>query len=440
MKKLLLLTAFASFSFANAQTWITQNTGFTAPSRGIDEIIALDANIVWAKAYDGSGAGAEVQEFTLTTDGGTNWTPGIIDVSDAALGINNICPINATTAWVSAVNPTDGSGSCIYKTSDTGGTWEQQNGSGFSSPGSFVNFVHFFDANNGFAAGDPVGTPLEFEIWTTTDGGNNWTQVPGANIPNPLNATEYGLNGGNVVIENKITLVTNKGRLLHSSDMGLTWTISQAPLTDFGGTAQSGRLAFSTATNGCLLKTAGTTYTFYTTTDGGVTWSAGTPFTGSHRLLSYIPGSSTIVGTSQAAPVGSSYSIDNGVTWTTIDTTAQRGVTEFVNGNTGWSAGFSTSATVGGIFKLDGTLANTDFAAAATFKVYPNPATSNVMITTVDGDAYRLSVTDLSGKVVMNRSLSGMENNLDVSALSGGVYFFTLNTENKTETIKIIKN
>lgn len=440
MKKLLLLLAFASFSFANAQTWITQNTGFSAPSRGIDEIIALDANIVWAKAYDGSGGGAEVQEFTRTTDGGANWTPGIIDVADPALGINNICPISATTAWVSAVNPTDGSGSVIFKTSDAGVTWEQQNFSGFTSVGSFINFVHFFDANNGFAAGDPVGAPLEFEIWTTNDGGNTWTQVPGANIPNPVNATEYGLNGGNVVIGNAIYLVTNKGRLLKSTDMGMSWSVTQAPTTDFGGTAQSARLAFSDANNGCMLKTTGTVYTFYTTSDGAATWSAGTPFTGTHRLLSYIPGSSTIVGTSQAAPVGSSYSIDNGVTWTVIDSTAQRGISAFVNGNTGWSAGFSTNSTTGGIFKIDGTLANADFAATTTFNIYPNPAASNVTISTVDGDAYRLSVTDLSGKVVLNRALSGMENNVDVSALSGGVYFFTLSTDNKSETIKIIKN
>ncbi|HLP63338.1 T9SS type A sorting domain-containing protein [Flavobacterium sp.] len=439
MKKLLLLLALVPFSGLNAQSWISQATGFTAASRGLDQIVALDANTVWAKAYDGSGAGAEVQEFTLTTNGGTTWTPGVINVGDPALGINNICPINSTTAWVSAVNPTDGSGSVVFKTSNGGATWDQQNPSAFTSSGSFVNFVHFFDANNGFAMGDPVGAPLEFEIWTTADGGDSWTQVPGANIPNPVNSTEYGLNGGNVVVGNTAWLVTNKGRILKSVDMGLTWTVSQAPLTDFGGAAQSGRLAFSDANNGCLLKTAGTTYTFYTTSNGGATWSTGSTFTGSHRLLSYIPGTTVIVGTSQAAPVGSSYSLNNGLAWTPIEADMQRGVSSFVNGSTGWCAGFSSDATTDGIFKFDGTLANPTFEADAAIEVYPNPANNFVTISS-QLDSYDLSVTDLTGKTVLQQSLSGIENSVDVSSLSSGVYLFNINSDNKKETIKVIKN
>lgn len=440
MKKLLLLLAFASSLGVNAQAWISQATGFTAPSRGIDEIQIVDANIVWAKAYDGSGGGAEVQEFTRTINGGTTWTPGIINVNDPALGINNIAPISATTAWVSAVNPTDGSGSCIYRTTDAGETWEQQNINGFTSPGSFVNFVHFFDANNGFAAGDPVGSPLEFEIWRTADGGDTWTQVPGANIPNPTNSTEYGYNGGNIVIGNTIWMPTNKGRILKSTDQGLTWTVSQAPLTDFGAATQSGRLAFSDANNGCLLKTVGTTYTYYTTTNGGTTWSAASTFTGDYRLLTYIPGSLTIVATSQVVGLaGSGYSSNNGLTWTDIDFGEQRGISAFLNGSTGWCAGFSTDETSNGIFKFDGTLSNSSFESVSTFNVYPNPASSIVNISS-EVDSFTVSVSDLTGKVVLEKSMSGIENSVDVSALNSGVYFFTISSDSKKETIKIIKN
>ncbi|MBN8640969.1 MAG: T9SS type A sorting domain-containing protein [Flavobacteriales bacterium] len=436
MKKLLLLLAFVPFSGLNAQTWISQATGFTDPSRGLDEIIALDANTVWAKAYDGSGGGLEVQEFTMTTNGGTTWTPGVIDVGNPALGINNICPINSTTAWVSAVNPTDGTGSVVYKTSDGGASWEQQNSAGFTSGASFVNFVHFFDENVGFAAGDPANG--EFEIWRSTDGGANWTLVPAANIP-PFLSGEYGYNGGNVVVGNVTWMPTNKGRILKSVDQGLTWTVSQAPLTDFGGTAQSGRLAFSDASNGCLLKTVGTVYTFYTTSNGGTTWSAGSTFTGSHRLLSYVPGTTVLVGTSQAAPVGSSYSINNGLAWTPIEADMQRGTSSFVNGSTGWCAGFSTNATTDGIFRFDGTLANPTFEADAAIEVYPNPANNFVTISS-QLDSYDLNVTDLTGKVVLQQSLSGIENSVDVSSLSSGVYLFNINSDNKKETIKVIKN
>lgn len=440
MKKLLLLLAFTTSLGVNAQSWISQATGFSEPSRGIDDIQIVDANTVWATAYDGLNTASVVQEFTRTTDGGTTWIPGTINVNNPTLGINNIAPISATTAWVSAVNGTDGSGSCVYKTSDGGLTWEQQIPFGFSSPGSFVNFVHFFDANNGFAAGDPVGSPLEFEIYKTADGGVTWTQVPGASIPNPSAADEYGFNGGNIVIGNTIWMPTNKGRILKSTDQGTTWTVSQAPLTNFGAATQSGRLAFSDANNGCLLKTAGTVYTYYTTTNGGTTWSAGAPFTGDYRLLTYIPNSSTIVATSQVTGLsGSAYSSDNGITWNDIDFGIQRGVSDFFDGSTGWCAGFSTDSTTDGIFKFDGTLSNSSFEAVSTFNVYPNPASSLVNISS-DVDSFDVSVSDLTGKVVLTKSMSGIENSVDVSSLNSGVYFFTITSDAKKETVKIIKN
>lgn len=436
MKKLLLLLAFAPLTGLNAQSWVSQATGFAAASRGLDEIIALDANVVWAKAYDGSGGGAIVQEFTLTTNGGTTWTPGTIDVGNPLYEINNISPVNATTAWTSALIPAEGNG-VIFKTSDAGVSWIQQNDTGFQTTGeSFLNGVHFFDANNGIAYGDPVGG--EFEIYRTTDGGDTWTAVPGANIPNPTSG-EWGYNGGNIFIGTTGWLPTNKGRILKTTDMGVTWTVSQAPLTDFAGTTQNGRMAFSTTSNGCLLKTAGTVVTYYTTTNGGATWSAATPFTGTQKLLSYIPGTTTIVATSQAAPVGSSYSSDNGVTWTPIEADMQRGVSSFINGSTGWCAGFSTNATTDGIFKFDGTLANPTFEANVAVEVYPNPA-NNVVTISTELDSYDLSVTDLTGKVVLQQSLSGIENSVDVSSLTSGVYLFNINSDSKKETIKVIKN
>lgn len=436
MKKLLLLLFIASSSILNAQ-WTPQATGFSTAFRGLDEIKIVDANTVWAKAYDGSGGGAEVQEFTRTSNGGTSWTAGVIDVGDTALTINNISPISATTAWVSAVHPTLGTGSVVFKTSDGGLTWEQQNPLAFTSATSFLNFVHFFDANIGFAEGDPVSG--EFEIWRTTDGGDSWSIVPGANIANPLSG-EYCYNGGNIVIGSTAWLPGNKGRILKTTDMGLTWTAHQTPLTDFSSVAQSGQLLFSDANNGYLLKTAGTTYTYYTTTNGGVTWSAAAPFTGTRRILNYIPGTTTIVATSGAAPIGTSISVNNGATWIDVESDEQRGSSAFLNATTGWCAGFSTNIVTDGVFKLTGPLGNTAFENTSKFIVYPNPANNIITIASSDIESYQLSVADLTGKVLIEKSLNGIQNTIDVSSLSNGVYFFTLNSGDKIETVKIIKN
>jgi len=89
MKKLLLTLTLIG-SLANAQSWNSQATGFADASRGISEIHIIDANTVWGLAFDGSGGGAVVQEFTRTTNGGTTWTPGIIEMGNALLEINSI--------------------------------------------------------------------------------------------------------------------------------------------------------------------------------------------------------------------------------------------------------------------------------------------------------------------------------------------------------------
>jgi len=126
MKKLLLcFSLIALTSTINAQ-WTSQATGFSAASRGLSEIKIVDANTVWGIAYDGSGLGLDIQEFTVTTNGGASWNPGIINVGNTALQITNVSPVSGTTAWVGAFDATDGLGG-VFKTSDGGLTWEQQN-------------------------------------------------------------------------------------------------------------------------------------------------------------------------------------------------------------------------------------------------------------------------------------------------------------------------
>ncbi|MBC7525222.1 MAG: T9SS type A sorting domain-containing protein [Flavobacterium sp.] len=442
MKKLLLLITILFFSgFLQAQTWVTQNTGFASASRGLIDIKIVDANTVWALAYDGTAAATTVQEFTKTVNGGTTWTPGTINVGNTTNLITNISPVSATTAWVGSVNSTAGLGG-VFKTSDGGLTWVAQNATAYTGAGAYFDSVHFFDANNGLTIGDPVGG--EFEVYKTTDGGTTWTQVPGTSLPNPL-TNEASYTGGYAYSGTTLWFTTSSGRLYKTPDMGTTWTVSQAPLTDFGGAAQSGAVDFSSPANGCLLKTVGTTISFYTTSDGGNTWSAATTFAGGYnRLLSYIPGTNTIVATGQNATApsvpGSSYSTNNGTSFTTIDTGTQRGYNTFLNPTTGWSAGFNTSSTVGGIFKFSGNLANETFTKENGFKLFPNPTNGEVSINSMD-DAFSLKVIDITGKVLLEKTFSGIENSISISSLSSGVYFFKLtNSENKSQTIKILKN
>jgi photosystem II stability/assembly factor-like uncharacterized protein len=105
-----------------------------------------------------------------TTNGGTNWTVSTITGATGSTG-SSISALDANTAWIATTGG-------IFKTTDGGLTWVQQ----LTALPS--NAIHFFDSNNGVCVADPNAG--YWAIYTTTNGGTNWTRVPSANIPSPL--------------------------------------------------------------------------------------------------------------------------------------------------------------------------------------------------------------------------------------------------------------
>lgn len=448
-KTLLFLLLITSFTKIAAQ-WTSQFSGFANPSRGLSQIKIVDANTVWALAFDNANTTNTIQEFTRTTNGGTTWTAGTIEMGNPDLKIINICPVSATTAWVAAIVPNQGRG-VVYKTTNGGISWEQQLTNGFQAPASFLNGVYFFNENIGVAYGNPI-SGNRFEIYRTTNGGTTWTSLPSTSSAAILNSNELGYNQDPIVAGGSLWFTTSKGRLYRSSDMGATFQAFQAPTADFGGGDTVGTTAdaiFSDANNGYILKTvrSGTapnytyTRTYAITTNGGQIWSPNTPlsFSGTRYHLTYVPGTTRIIATS-ADPLnqGTSVSTDNGSSWTSVESSAPRGIAAFLNLSTGWCGGVNGAA-ADGIYKLTSTL-ETNELKAAKFKVYPNPATSAVTISATDMEDYKLSVADISGKILMTKSLNGIENDLDIAALSNGIYFFELSSGQSRQVVKILKN
>ena len=326
--------------------WIVQNSGFSAANRGINWISIVDQNVVWATAYDGSGANANVQQFTKTTNGGTTWTPGNINVGNAGLGISMVQGISSNVAWLAAYPNAAGQLGGIWKTTNGGSTWTKQTTATFSNAASFTNVVHFWDANEGFCMGDPING--EFEIYRTVNGGTNWTLVAGANIPNPL-AGEYGYTRQLDVVGNNVWFSTNKGRIFHSTDKGATWAVYTSPIQDFGGANISGNFSYASSTVGYIVTNGGAVYK---TTNAGSTWlqlaTSGPIFTNG---LCAIVNTNTIFTTGAAnGGSGSSYSLDGGLTWTQIDN-VQHLYCEFLTPSIGWSGWFNTNATTNGMWK-----------------------------------------------------------------------------------------
>ena len=326
--------------------WIVQNSGFSAASRGVNWVSIVDQNVVWATAFDGSGANANVQQFTKTTDGGNTWTPGNINVGNAGLGISMVHGISSSTAWLAAYPNAAGQLGGIWKTTNGGSTWTKQTTATFSNASSFTNVVHFWDANEGFCMGDPING--EFEIYRTTNGGTNWTLVTGANIPNPLSG-EFGYTRQIDVVGNSVWFSTNKGRIYHSTDKGATWAVYTSPILDFAGANISANFSFSSASTGYIVTNGGAVYK---STNAGSTWvqlaTTGPIF--SNGLCAIVNTNTLFTTGAATGGSGSSYSLDGGLTWALIDN-QQHLYCEFLTPSIGWSGWFNTNATTNGMWK-----------------------------------------------------------------------------------------
>lgn len=451
MKKPLLLLIIISSFVANAQFWTEKATGFTTPGRGLYFISIADQNAVWALGVDNQPNNQDltIKEFTRSNDGGNTWTPGTINlgagiVTPADLGVSSITSVSNTTAWISvypdALVTTEVGG--IWKTTDSGVSWIKQTSALFNGGGSYANFVHFWDANNGIAGGDPESG--EFEIYTTNDGGSIWTRVPTANIPDPDGGGEYGIFNRFVVTGNTIRFGTDLGRIYKSTDKGLNWTVTQSQSTDF----TQDRFAFSDDIHG-LLTIYQDPILLYKTTDGGATWNPVASTGTLHTDIAYIPGTSTAVATDWSIPdgstnaiLGSSYTLDDGANWTSIDGTPH-GTVKFLNTSFGFTGGFNTDATTGGIFKFTGTLLkNPSFDSNNKIAAYPNPTNGTLYLNSETSQIKEASVFDLLGKQVYKSNFSALNNvSLDLKSLQTGAYLLKVTSDSgKTETIKIIKN
>lgn len=341
--------------FINLSEWIPQASGFSAASRGIKYMDAIDTNVVWATAYDGSGGSAVIQEFTKTINGGTTWTPGTVNGA-SGLELSMIHGISKDTAYV-AMYKTSGTNSMgIYVTKNGGTSWTRQTTALFNNAASFPNVVHFFNVNDGFCMGDPINN--EFEIYTTSNGGTTWTLVPAGNIANPLSG-EFGVVGYYSAYENNAWFGTNMGRVYRTTDKGLHWAASA---TTFANTIYTD-VAFRDALNGLAQdKSEGTTGSFCETSDGGVTWTAVTS-TGDIGTADfcYVPGTeNTWVSTesNSARLLGAAYSFDGGHSWAHAAGTESNQflAVDFVNNHCGWAGTFNTDASSGGFYKFIGLL------------------------------------------------------------------------------------
>lgn len=360
------------------------------------------------------------------------WTAGTIDLGDPDLGIADVSGVDSNIAFVAAYPRLAGQQGGIWKTIDAGITWTQQTGAAFNNATSFPNIIHYFDANNGLAIGDPANG--YWEIYRSIDGGATYTRIPSASLPVPL-ANEFGYLAQFAHLGDNIWFTTSEGRIIHSADMGITWNVYQSPLSDFGGTTVFGDISFATSDRGVIQDNAGN---IYKSTDGGQSWNGvvfsgtGTPYGGA---ISYIPNTFHMVSTGGDVNLaGSSYSLDDGVTWINIDTD-QHVDCAFFNDSVGYSGSFSDSFNNEGVFRYtDTVLSEITIEEQPSVQLLHNNLAEVLEIKT-DLDFISVKIYDLQGRMV----ISSTETTISTNQFKSGIYIAQIKTDRGQVNSKFLK-
>lgn len=304
MKFAVLLVAIAVAAQAASPKWEAQASGVTTRLRGIS---AVSARVAWASGANGT--------LLRTADGGKTWTKLATPAGAEKLDFRDIDAVSDSVAYALSIG--SGETSRIYKTRDSGATWDLQFAN--KDPKVFLDAMAFSDANHGVAFSDSVDG--QFVILTTANGGTSWDRVPVDRLPPALEGEgAFAASGTNVaVLGTSIWIGTTKSRVLRSTDGGKSWSVVQTPIA-IGEATGIFSIAFKDAKNGVVVggdytkeSQAGDNAAF--TTDGGVTWTLAKGISGFRSVAAWLPGTRSMLA---IGPSGADWSTDDGRSWTAV--------------------------------------------------------------------------------------------------------------------------
>lgn len=310
--------------------------GFTRDFRGLSSV----GTELWA-----SGRGGTVAH---STDGGRSWNAGVIPGADS-LVLVDVEALSPDTACVLGTS-FDGGLARAYRTTNGGRTWSLTYE--LRHPQVFLDGLAFWDRMRGVAFGDPVDGA--FFVLRTEDGCASWLDVPLTNLPRPLPGEAGFAASGTAIAVAGIRHAwfgTGGGasaRVLRSDDGGRSWEAVVTPMPAGPATGIFG-VAFrdtlhGIAVGGNYLQPAGDAPNLLVTSDGGRSWRLAGPATpiGVRYGAAAIPTANAFLA---AGPTGLGVTLDDGATWTPVDTLygfALHVVGEqaWIGGPGGWLASF----------------------------------------------------------------------------------------------------
>ncbi len=412
-------------AFAQSGTWTHQ---LKVPYM-LYSVKAVDQNIGWVAGENGV--------VLRTVDGGSNWK----SVGDLGMGIGwSIEALDSNTAWLATTTTEEGGETFVFKTTDGGGQWQKVYS--LVASGAYIDCLKMFDANTGFAVGDPVGG--KWLVLKTTDSGSSWAHTP--TEPNTIGDQIGFLNILSVVSATDIRFGAggDTARMYQSTDAGVTWKWYRIPLP---ANTYTQALKFNTPQIGVV---GSSSKTLARTTDGGVTWASFTlPGPGTWGLSGY---ETTFFAANWYAV---QVSTNNGETWTPSyqNNIGQLVGTDFVKRSgtvRGWVIGATAEGTnIVSYFEattsVPGSEAGQQPSAASLYQNYPNPFNPS---TTIHYGLPQRAHVILAVLNALGQQVAVLQNGeqeagyhdvqFDGSGLSSGVYFYRIRAGNFVQTRRLL--
>lgn len=316
----LILAAGPAFS------WVVQTSGVNTNLRGISAFTATAGageSVVWASGSNATllrteNSGKDWQRVTVPDSEGLDFRGvQLVALEELYKATGNVRRYTGKQT-VYVMSSGEGEKSRIYKTSDSGKTWELQYQG--KRKEFFLDALVCADATHCFALSDPVDG--RFVILRTEDG-KNWKELPRDGMP-PALEKEGAFAASNsclMVYKSELYFATGgpAARVFHSTDLGKSWTAAETPVAS--GKASAG--IFSLARFGKTVVAVGGDYqeqkggqkAAAVSFDEGKTWQAVTDGLDQYRSGVAVDGNGMFVA---VGPTGSEISKD-GLHWEKID-------------------------------------------------------------------------------------------------------------------------
>jgi len=253
-----------------------------------------------------------------------------------------------------------------------------------------------------------------------------------------------------IINEDTVYLLDNKGYFLYSTDQGENWQEQFINETPYCFSCFHS-MSFPNESNGTVI----TSKEVYYTDDAGLTWDEPSidvsQFMIEGTSLYYFE-SVHFVNNQNGFIVGSALlrnliykTSDGGNTWeldyfNDDDVTGFLHEVFFLDPNTGWAGGKSSVMGEKHILKYTGNLSTSEPELSKTIQVSPNPAQDHITISnTSNSEITHIEIYNLLGAKVDEITINSQEAVIDVSTLKTGTYFFKIYADGGVITKKVIK-